>query len=66
MKQNRVCFIRTQTSDDKAKHDFIPLFLKKQLSYYMETHVPVSMIVGHVLIFTEAAASLERRILMRC
>lgn len=28
--------------------------------------IPVSMIVGHVLMFTEAAASLERRILMRC
>lgn len=44
----------------------VPLFLKNQFSCYMETHPPVSMIVGHVLIFTEAAASLERRILMRC
>lgn len=42
-----------------------PCFLRNNL-FVIWRHIPVSMIVGHVLIFTEAAASLERRILMRC
>lgn len=42
-----------------------PCFLRNHLVIIWR-HIPVSMIVGHVLIFTEAAASLERRILMRC
>lgn len=51
-----------QTNNDKAKRDFISLILKQ----IIQRCIPVSMIVGHVLIFTEAAASLERRILVRC
>lgn len=51
-----------QTNNDKAKCDFISLVLKQ----IIQRRIPVSMIVGHVLIFTEAAASLERRILVRC
>lgn len=50
--------------------DHKPIMTKQNVISYLwflnKLFIPVSMIVGHVLIFTEAAASLERRILVRC